>query len=81
MDWRLSGREIEAAIASGWRVDASLWYGGLGVVCPRRREVLWTLRPVKVGHGGCTEVLYCGVASLRQLTHMPIYDKQRVPSR
>lgn len=37
MGWRVCGWGIEAVIAGGWRVDASLWYGGLGVVTEKRR--------------------------------------------
>lgn len=37
MDLRVCGWGIEAVIAGGWRVDASLWYGELGVVVTEKR--------------------------------------------
>lgn len=56
MGWRECGWGIGAAIACGWRVVASLWYGEVGVVDGEEKSWESCVR-LRFVMAECTEVL------------------------
>lgn len=56
MDWRVCGLGTGAEIAGGWRVDASFWYGELGVVATEKRKCCMSSVRLRFVKAECTEV-------------------------